>query len=189
LLAAGYDFEVVPADDAAEDEHRPGESPVEYVKRLARQKAENVALKITDGIVIGCDTVVVCRGGILGKPADRNDAGRMLRLLRGSEHYVITGICLWRCPQDTFDLQHETTTLFMNEISDEAIEAYLDSNLWADKAGGFGYQDRNDWLQVVSGSESNVVGLPLELLTELMSRVGVGSSGPTIILHEAGRSP
>jgi len=168
LLAAGYDFEVVPADNAAEDSYRPGESPVEYVRRLARQKAENVALKITEGLVIGCDTVVVCRGEILGKPVDRHGAGRMLRLLRGSEHYVITGICLWRRPPDTFDLRHETTTLFMNEISEAEIEAYLDSNLWADKAGGFGYQDRHDWLQVVAGSESNVVGLPLELLERMM---------------------
>jgi len=159
------------ADETAEDSYRSGESPVDYVKRLARQKAENVAAKITDGLVIGCDTVVVCRDEILGKPVDRNDAGRMLRLLRGSEHYVITGICLWRRPHNTFDLRHETTTLFMNEISDEEIEAYLDSNLWADKAGGFGYQDRNDWLQVISGSESNVVGLPLELLERMIGNV------------------
>jgi len=168
LLAAGYDFEVIPADDAAEDQRRPGESPVDYVKRLARQKAENVAWKITEGLVIGCDTVVVCRDKILGKPVDRDDAGRMLRLLRGSEHHVITGICLWRRPPETYDLRHETTTLFMNEISEAEIEAYLDSNLWAGKAGGFGYQDRHDWLQVVAGSESNVVGLPLELLERMI---------------------
>ena len=168
LLAAGYDFEVIPAEDDAEDQHRPGEPPDDYVKRLARQKAENVAWKITEGLVIGCDTVVVCRGEILGKPVDRGDAGRMLRLLRGSEHYVITGICLWCRPPGTYDLRYETTTLFMNEISEAEIEAYLDSNLWEGKAGAFGYQDRHDWLQVVTGSESNVVGLPLELLAEMI---------------------
>jgi len=168
LQAAGCDFEVIPPDDAAEDRRLPGEGPVDYVKRLARQKAENVAAKIAEGIVIGCDTVVVCRDEILEKPADRTDAGRMLRLLRGTKHHVITGICLWHRPQDTVDLRHETTTLFMNEISETEIEAYLDSGLWAGKAGGFGYQDRNDWLRIIDGSESNVVGLPLELLAEMM---------------------
>ena len=168
LLAAGYDFDVRPADDAAEDERRSGESPVGYVRRLARQKAENVAAKITNGLVIGCDTVVVCRGEILGKPANRGDAGRMLRLLRGTEQHVVTGICLWHRPEDTVDLRHETTVLFMNEISDEEIEIYLDSNLWEGKAGAFGYQDRNDWLRLVTGSESNVVGLPMELFFQMI---------------------
>ena len=168
LLAAGYDFEVMPADDAAEGSRLPGEPPVDYVRRLARQKAENVAAKIFGGIVIGCDTVVVCRGEILEKPVSRDDAGRMLRLLRGAEQHVITGICLWRRPQDAVDLRHETTALLMNDISETEIESYLDSNLWVGKAGGFGYQDRHDWLSILSGSESNVVGLPLELFSEMI---------------------
>ena len=169
MLAAGYDFEVMPADDAAEGSRLAGEPPVDYVRRLARQKAENVAAKISEGIVIGCDTVVVCRGEILEKPTGRDDAGRMLRLLRGTEQHVITGICLWHRPQDTVDLRHETTKLSMNDISETKIEAYLDSNLWIGKAGGFGYQDRLNWLNILSGSESNVVGLPLELLAEMVS--------------------
>ena len=168
MLAAGYDFDLIPTDDAAEDKCRSGESPVDYVRRLARQKAENVAAKVAGGIVIGCDTVVVCQGEILGKPADRDDAGRMLHLLRGTKHHVVTGICLWQRPHDTVDVRHETTKLFMNDISEKEIEMYLDSNLWVGKAGGFGYQDRNDWLHVVSGSESNVVGLPLELLAGMI---------------------
>jgi len=168
LLAAGYDFFVIPADEDAEDQCWPGESPIDYVKRLARQKAENVAMKISDGLVIGCDTVVVCQGEILEKPTDRDDAGRMLRLLRGTQHHVITGLCLWQRPQDKVDLRYETTCLLMSEISDAEIELYLNSNLWEGKAGAFGYQDRNDWLHIISGSESNVVGLPLELLFQMM---------------------
>ncbi len=172
LNAAGYRFEVIPADDDAEDARRDEETPVDYVRRLARQKAENVAVRIETGLVIGCDTIVVGRGEILGKPVDREDARRMLALLRGTRHFVITGICLWSRPGDSVDLRDETTTLFMRDISDERIEDYLDSNLWFDKAGGFGYQDRNDWLDVESGSESNVVGLPMELLGEMFDQAG-----------------
>ena len=170
MQSAGYRFDVIPADDAAEDERRTGESPGDYVKRLARQKAENVAAKIDAGLVIGCDTLVVCGGEILGKPTNRDDANRMLRFMRNSEQEVITGLCLWSRPDDTMETRQETTILFMNDISDEAIDDYLDTNLWIGKAGAFGYQDRHDWLQVIQGSESNIVGLPLELLAEMLGK-------------------
>ncbi len=176
LKDAGYCFEVIPADDSAEDQRRDGETPVEYVRRLARQKAENVAGKIAAGLIIGCDTIVLSREEILGKPVDREDARRMLEQLRGTRHFVITGICLWTRPDDIVDLRDDSTTLFLRNISDEEIERYLDTNLWVGKAGGFGYQDRNDWLRIESGSESNVVGLPMELLAEMLDRAGYTSA-------------
>lgn len=164
LKAAGYDFAVhVPSDDA-ETEPIPGETPRDLVARLSRDKAANVAAQVGSGLVVGCDTVADCDGEILGKPRDRDHAERMLRTLRGREHGVHSGLCLWRRPDDKLRVQVDTTILRMQPISDRQLHEYLDSNLWVGKAGAFGYQDRKGWLEIVSGSESNVVGLPMELL-------------------------
>lgn len=175
LKNAGYVFEVIPAREESEDQRRDNESPTQYVLRLARQKAEDVALRMKNGakIVLGCDTIVVCRETILGKPLDRCDAERMLRLLRGTQHSVITGVCLYPIPTETAEtieplIRCDETILSMNEISDAELEAYLDTNLWSGKAGAFGYQDRNQWIRIEKGSESNVVGLPLELLKTML---------------------
>ena len=88
LREAGYAFEVIPASEAAEGGVRDGESPPQLVERLARAKAADVAGRVDAGFVLGCDTVAECGGQILGKPADREDARRMLELLRGQEHRV-----------------------------------------------------------------------------------------------------
>lgn len=188
LENAGYVFEVVPARDEAEDQRRKNEPPTQYVLRLARQKAEDVALRLAGEaptlhagetpavpgrkLVLGCDTIVVCRDTILGKPLDRNDAARMLRLLRGTRHSVITGVCLYPLPVGSGEVLNrcEETILSMSDISDTELQTYLDTNLWQGKAGAFGYQDRNDWIRIETGSESNVVGLPLELLHAMLQQ-------------------
>lgn len=164
LEAAGYEFEVrVPSDDA-ETEPFHGEAPRDLVARLSQEKAQNVAISVELGIVIGCDTVADCDGELLGKPTDRDHAAQMLRQLRGREHNVHSGLCLWQRPEDKVAVAVDTTKLFMNDLSDTDLEEYLDSELWVGKAGAFGYQDRTGWLEILSGSESNVVGLPMELL-------------------------
>jgi septum formation protein len=170
MASSGYDFEVLVPSDAAEDAPRAQESTAEFVSRLAVQKARDVAAHVDSGLIIGCDTVADYMGEILGKPRDRADAERMLRLLRGHEHRVYSGLCLWRKPEDTYDVEVDVTSLRMHEIDDSVIEEYLDSGGWIGKAGGFGYQDRTGWLDVVHGSESNVVGLPLERLHILLDR-------------------
>lgn len=176
LAAAGFLFEVIPPSPESEDEQRPDELPALFVLRMARQKAESVARRLTvDELaagpitIIGCDTIVVCRGQILGKPADRQHAQQMLRTLRGTEHYAVSGLCLLRLPASERIERVESTTLRMAEISDSALQEYLESGLWQGKAGGFGYQDRTGWLQIVAGSDTNVVGLPLETLTTLLN--------------------
>jgi len=169
LQDAGYEFEIrVPSDDA-ETEQLPGELPYDMVARQGRQKAENVAATVSDGIVIGCDTVADCDGQVLGKPHDRTHAEQMLRQLRGREHFVHSGLCLWKCPDGKVFVATETTKLFMRKITDVELADYLDSELWAGKAGAFGYQDRTGWLEIVTGSDSNVVGLPMELLTRALT--------------------
>jgi nucleoside triphosphate pyrophosphatase len=171
LQQAGYTFRVVPPHESAEDEPRPNESPQQLVARLARQKAGDVARGIERGLVIGCDTVAESGGLILGKPADRGDARRMLAALRGQEHRVYSGLCLWRRPDDRMWQDVEITTLVMERLTDAELENYLATGDWQGKAGAFGYQDGLDWVRVVSGSESNVVGLPLELLERMIANV------------------
>jgi septum formation protein len=165
----GYQFTVVPPRESAESTVAHAESPSELVSRLAFQKACDVAQRVERGLIIGCDTVAECGGQILGKPKDREDARRMLMLLRGQEHRVYSGLCLWRRPEDQHHVEIEVTTLVMDPISDELLETYLGSSEWEGKAGAFGYQDGLDWVHILRGSESNVVGLPMELLERMLS--------------------
>ena len=168
LAEAGYDFVVRPPHEDAECGRRAGESPAELVARLARQKAADVAGRCHSGLVLGCDTVVECCGQVLGKPQDRSHARQMLEVLRGHEHRVYSGLCLWAASGDRHRVRVAMTRLVMTPISDQQLEGYLGTGDWQGKAGAFGYQDGHDWLQILEGSESNVVGLPLELLDEML---------------------
>ena len=173
LVQAGYEFRVAFPNQSAEGEARDKESTEELVARLAYQKAADVARRVDEGVILGCDTLVECLGRILGKPSDRQHASRMLRLLRGQTYHVFSGLCVWRCPDDTTLVKTDVTRLRMEPISDDQLETYLDSDAWKDKAGAFGYQDRLAWIQIVAGSESNVVRLPLELLARMMGELEV----------------
>jgi septum formation protein len=93
----------------------------------------------------------------------------MLELLRGNEHAVLSGLCLWGVPGDRRQVKVAVTRLIMKPISDAQLAGYLDGGDWEGKAGAFGYQDGHDWLQIIEGSESNVVGLPLKLLDEMLT--------------------
>ncbi len=172
LQQHGYDFQVVPPDDSAECGVCSGETPAELVARLARQKAENVAARTASGIVLGCDTVAVCQGQVLGKPVHREHAQQMLRTLRGRVHQVFSGLCLWKRPEDETLIEVDVTRLRMDDISDSAISDYLDTDAWEGKAGAFGYQDRLGWVHIEEGSESNVVGLPMERLANMLKQWG-----------------
>jgi septum formation protein len=112
--------------------------------------------------------VAECGGRILGKPADEADARRMLETLSGREHRVLSGLCLWPLPDGQPAVRVALTTLRMDRLTPEQLDAYLAGDQWEGKAGAFGYQDGLDWVHVVAGSESNVVGLPLELLAEMI---------------------
>ncbi len=129
-------------------------------------------------VVLSCDSVAVCDGEILGKPADRADAERMLRLLSGAEHEVRTGLCLWATPGDRVLRRVEISRLWMEPLSEERLAAYLESGLWEGKAGAFGYQDGNDWLRLTYGSESNIVGLPLAALADSLRTLAAELAPP-----------
>jgi len=175
LAAAGYVFEVVPASDDAETDPLPGETPRQVVVRLAHRKAADVAARVARGLVLGCDTVVECDGRILGKPADRRHAREILETLSGREHRVYTGLCLWPVPDGEPEAEAAVTTLRMDRLAPERLDEYLAGDQWAGKAGAFGYQDGLDWVHILEGSPSNVVGLPMELLAEMLARQRTGN--------------
>ena len=172
LAEAGYDFDVVaPSDEveAAENGLCSNCGPAELVAKLALRKAQDVATRVERGLLVACDTVAECGGQILGKPADIDDARRILELLSGREHRVYSGLCVWKFPERPAELRVAVTRLEMDRLAAADLDEYLASGLWEGKAGAFGYQDRLGWVRIVEGSESNVVGLPMELLAEMLA--------------------
>ena len=178
LMEAGYDFEVCPPSEGVESRVPPAGSPSEMAERLAYAKAADVASRVAGGLVLGCDTVVELAGQLLGKPDDEAHARQMLRMLRGQRHLVHTGVCLWPVPAGSPLLSVATTVVRMDWLADEQIEEYLASGAWQGKAGAFGYQDRLGWVHIVEGSPTNVVGLPMELLADMLSQVPAPSGAP-----------
>jgi septum formation protein len=174
LAQAGFQFEVAAAH-INEDPH-PGEEPIAYVTRLAREKAEAVAKSPAFAageprIVLGADTTVVAPSGeILGKPLDDADAARMLRLLSGATHKVITGVAV--VSSGHTEVAAEVTYVTMRTLSEEDIAAYLRTGEAHDKAGSYaiqGYAAR--WIPRIHGCYFNVVGLPLALVTAMLEGV------------------
>jgi septum formation protein len=174
LAEAGYRFEVVPPSCADEQGPAPQESPAVYVARLAKVKAADVVRQIGRGMVLGCDTVAECEGQILGKPETAEAARGMLELLSGREHRVLTGVCVWNAPAGEPMTRVALTTLRMDRLNPDQLAEYVANRQWEGKAGGFGYQDRLGWVHIVEGSPSNVVGLPLELLAEMLTEIHGG---------------
>ncbi|MGM0485545.1 MAG: Maf family protein [Planctomycetota bacterium] len=168
LASAGYRFQVIPPPDIAEGAIPHGEPPAQLVARLALRKAAHIAATIEHGLVIGCDTVAECDGQVLGKPQHQEHARDMLRLLRGRDHRVFSGLCLWKCPENSKQVDVAVTRLIMENVTDPELETYLATDAWQGKAGAFGYQDGIPWIRILEGSESNVVGLPLELLARML---------------------
>ena len=170
LTDHGYSFDVIVPSDSAECGICSRETAAELVARHALQKAKDVAPKIDEGLLLACDTVADCQGQILGKPTDANHAAEMLRAMRGTEHFVRSGICLWHRPTNRALLEIESTTLQMDMIADEWIDDYVQTDQWIGKAGAFGFQDGLDWVHITEGNESNVVGLPIERLASMLDR-------------------
>jgi septum formation protein len=176
LAQAGLDFRVMPS--SIPEELRSGEPPIAYVTRVAREKAHavfavlaaNVGNSSEDGtlLVLGADTTVVAPSGeILGKPVDAADAARMLRLLSGATHQVVTGVCLLSKAGE--EVAAEVTYVTMNTLSDAEIAAYIATGEPDDKAGAYGIQGyAARWIPRIHGCYFNVMGLPLALATNMI---------------------
>ena len=166
LTQAGYRFEVDPSV-VDEPEPAPGTDVSDYVGLLAWKKARAVALRRGRGLILAADTSCSVGGIILNKPADRDDAERMIRLQEGRMTEVVTGVCLYRADRDEWVGAAEVSVVRFRPLDDAERSEYLDSSRWAGKAGAYGLQDDDPWISVVSGTWSNVVGLPMERLGRL----------------------
>jgi septum formation protein len=170
LERAGYAFEILPAniDEPTGDAIPDARTLVEHTAWL---KANAVARKIDAGIVLAADTVGWIDGQIIGKPADEADARRILRLLGGTVHELWTGVCLWKRPGDWQLAWQEMTRVSFKRLTEAQMDAYVATRQWQGCSGAYAIQERDDpYVRVVSGSLSNVVGLPMESLAGVLDR-------------------
>jgi septum formation protein len=171
LTRDNYQFEVIPANiveptDASFDE------PRSYVQHVAWLKAAAVAPRISDepALVLSADTVGWLHGRAIGKPADEEDARRILRRLSGTEHELWTGVCLWRRPDNVQLAWQEVSRVFMQRLTDDEMDRYLATRVWQGCSGAYAIQEEGDpYVHVVHGSISNVIGLPLESLRRALT--------------------
>lgn len=184
LLQAGFTFHVHPAH--IPEDPRPGEHPIAYVTRLAREKAETVfaalnkpnalsqAIDSPSLVVLGADTTVTVDDQILSKPADASDASRMLRLLSGRAHLVITGVAA--VTANRTETAAEVTAVRFLTLSDAQIQSYIATGEPMDKAGAYAIQGRAArWIPRIQGCYFNVVGLPISLVSTMLHDL-MGSS-------------
>lgn len=176
--AEGWIVEVIAPPESVE-EHAPPRSEAEpleaFVTRLAVAKAAAVVAAGARGLVLACDTLSEVDGVPLGKPRDEADARRMLEALSGKRHRVVSGVCLWQATGAAHGepvTGHAESVLFMPPLDEAFIAGYLATDLWRGKAGACGFQDGQVPLELVAGSASNVVGLPLELVRGFLEALG-----------------
>ena len=161
LRNAGIEFIVRPADIA--EVPLANESPTGFAQRMAREKAWVARESAPEHVILAADTVVAVDDQILGKPEDAEDAVRMLRMLSGKTHLVITGICL--SGSNFEDVRSETTTVHFSLMSEDEIRDYVHTGEPMDKAGAYAIQGRaSRWITKIEGDYYNVVGLPVDLV-------------------------
>ena len=166
LTAVNWPFEAVAAN--IDESRRDSEEALTYVKRLAETKARAVATRFSSGLVLGADTVVVVDGEILGQPREPNEARRMLKLLSGKWHEVLTGVFLMRAPNGQAVIDHEITRVRFAELSAAEIDWYVATGEPLDKAGAYAIQGQAGlFIKEIEGDYFNIVGLPIRLVYEL----------------------
>lgn len=175
LRAAGLCFDVVPPTGI--EELADGLPPDVLAMRNAERKADAVAARQPDALVIAADTVVALAGECFGKPRDLDEAGRMLARLAGQPHDVLTGVCIVHRPFDTRLSFCERTRVWMRALTGEQIAEYFTKMDPLDKAGAYAIQEHGAGIiERIEGSFSNVVGLPVERLMATLQRIGVATS-------------
>lgn len=172
LRQIGVSFRSVPT--LVDEQIYPGEKPETYACRVALEKARTAAQKKPEAIIIGADTIVVLNDVILGKPIDAGDAKRMLGLLSGQMHMVITGVAVVDAATGKSLTRFETTSVWFKQLSSGEISSYIASREPFDKAGAYGIQEKGAlFIQRIEGCYFNVVGLPLHLLGVMLSEFGI----------------
>jgi septum formation protein len=171
LEQAGYSIEVIPSH-IDEPTGQGFTDPRHYVMTVSWLKAAAVAPRVSDGILLAADTVGWLDGQVIGKPADVDDARRIITALSGREHELWTGVVLWRRPDDVQLVWQERTRLFFRALGKEELEAYLATDSWVGRSGAYAIQENDPFLTIIEGSWSNVVGLPMESLQRNLQWMG-----------------
>ncbi len=168
----GVEYEVIPSgyDESMVD----CEDPEELVAELALQKALAVSHNETEGLVIGSDLVVFFEGKVIGKPKSREEAKKVLMSLSGNKHRILTGVAVVNVDTGDRLVEVAESEVEFKDLDEETVEKYLDADRWSDKAGGYAIQDPEfSFVAGVNGSFTNVVGLPLVVLVDMLERMGV----------------
>jgi len=183
LREAGFEFIIHPAD-IDETLFPPHLNLPDLALYLATAKAEAVSGHYPGDVILGADTVVAHAEQWLSKPTDADDARRMLRLLSGTTHRVITGVCAIAPERKVRRAEAVISTVQMRPMSSWEIEAYIEGGEWRGKAGAYGIQDADPFVTRTTGSHTNIVGLPMETVVPLLGELGIhpmhtpGLSGP-----------
>lgn len=172
LSGAGYSFRGIAPIDEEPAFESTGLTPIGYAKENARRKAESVVRGGARGLILAADTIVVLGEAVYGKPADVEDARRILSALAGTTHEVITAVVLRDTEKRSEQVRHDVTRVTMKPMTREELDAYLATGLWRGKAGAYGIQDENDaFVERFEGSFSNVVGLPIDLVARMFHEI------------------
>ncbi len=174
LGEAGYDFRVISPPWPEPTAGGRGADATDFARATSYYKARSVASICRNSVIVAADTVVARDGQIFGKPADREDARRILTALGGTTHEVITGVTVLDPRSGQRVITMDRTEVTMRRMTAPQLEEYLDSEEWQDKAGAYGIQDVGDrYVERFVGSFSNVVGLPMELLADVLQRFAI----------------
>jgi nucleoside triphosphate pyrophosphatase len=181
LRQAGYEFLVHPSGlDERQVEEQAQLPAAQLAQRLADAKAGAVAERFPNDVVLAADTVVILGEQTLGKPAGAADARRMLSLLSGSTHTVLTAVTVMGRRSGHHAFASVASTVGMRLLSFEEIERYVACGDWIGKAGGYGIQDDDPFVQRLEGCLTNIVGLPMTTTARLLAEAGVKKKGPEI---------
>lgn len=172
LRTLGVSFSIIPP--GIDETRKPNESPKEYVLRVACEKAQKVGSLFPDKWIIGADTAVVHKGKVLGKPSSEEGASAMLKGLRGNWHKVYTGYCILNVSRQITYRDVAETKVFIKDLTDEEIEKYIATSEPFGKAGSYAVQGKGGYMvKEIKGSYSNVVGLPICEITEVLLSLGI----------------
>lgn len=173
LTKLGVEFEVI--ESGYDEEKIITDDPVELVEELALQKALLVSKQFGDAIIIGGDTTVYVAGEIINKPSDKRDAERMIRLLSGTTHLVVTGLAVVNSLTGDSVVGHEEGWVRFKQLTDEEIHKYVESGVWKGFAGGYALQGAaSPFIAEQTGSLSAIIGFPVVLAADLLEQMGVG---------------
>ena len=173
-LMRDYGFQITIMEPPFEElgVFREGLPPAQQAEAVSYFKARSVATLVDEGVILAGDTLVSLSGRIFGKPVDRDGARAILSALAGTTHDVITGVTLLDASSGARLVRHDATAVTMRALTRDELEAYLDTGAWRGKAGAYAIKENGDeFIERIDGSLTNVMGLPMELLKQLLERL------------------